>query len=118
MMKLGTPIPNLKKIKKYINHVTHTLCSSDISIFSPEISRFFYIKKYRYRLHFDTSFIIFLALFRMGFFGGGRRGEAKRFPLPKICLTYPAMMKLGAVIPYLKKIQKIYESRDTFHKSC
>ena len=117
MMKLGTPIPYLKKIKKYINHVTHTLCSSDISIFSPEISRFFYIKKYRYRLHFDTSFILFLALFRMGFFGGSG-GAAKRFPLPKICLTYPAMMKLGAVIPYLKKIQKIYESRDTFHKSC
>ena len=23
------------------------------------------------------------------------------------------MMKLGTVIPYLKKIQKIYESRDT-----
>ena len=34
-------------------------------------------------------------------------------PVPKICLTYPTMMKLGTVIPYLKKIQKIYESRDT-----
>ena len=34
-------------------------------------------------------------------------------PLPKICHTYPTMMKLGTVIPYLKKIQKIYESRDT-----
>ena len=48
------------------------------------------------------------------FWGCSRiRGEAKRFPLPKICHTYPAMMKLGTVIPYLKKIQKIYESRDT-----
>ena len=28
-------------------------------------------------------------------------------------VTYPTMMKLGTVIPYLKKIQKIYESRDT-----
>ena len=27
--------------------------------------------------------------------------------------TYPTMMKLGTVIPYLKKISKIYESRDT-----
>ena len=34
---------------------------------------------------------------------------AKRPTLSKICHTYPTMMKLGAVIPYLKKIQKIYE---------
>ena len=38
---------------------------------------------------------------------------AGKAPLPKICHTYPTMMKLGTVIPYLKKIQKIYESRDT-----
>ena len=50
----------------------------------------------------------------MGFFGAAHGwGEAKRPPLPKICLTYPAMMKLGTVTPYPKKIQKIYESRDT-----
>ena len=36
----------------------------------------------------------------------------KRPPLPKICHTYPAMMKLSKVIPYLEKIQRIYESRD------
>ena len=40
--------------KKYTNHVTHPLSSADISIFSPEISKFCYIKKYRYRLDFDT----------------------------------------------------------------
>ena len=40
--------------KKYINHVTHHLSSADISIFSLEISKFCYIKKYRYRFHFDT----------------------------------------------------------------
>ena len=34
----------------------------------------------------------------------GERG--KKAPLPKICHTYPIMMKLGIVIPYLKKIQK------------
>ena len=43
----------------------------------------------------------------------GIGGRAKRSPLPKICNTYPTMMKLGTVIPYLKKIQKTYESRDT-----
>ena len=55
----------------------------------------------------------------MGFFGAahGWRGP-KRPPLPKICPTYPAMMKLGTVIPYLKKIQKIYESRDTPLEFC
>ena len=47
MIKLGTVIPYLKKIQKYINHVTHPLSSADISIFSPEITRFCYIKKYR-----------------------------------------------------------------------
>ena len=43
--------------------------------------------------------------------GGGQSG--KKSPLPKICLTYPAIMKLGTVLTYLKKIQKLYESRDT-----
>ena len=47
MMKLGTLIPYLKKIQKYLNHVTHHLSSADISIFLPEISKFWYIKKYR-----------------------------------------------------------------------
>ena len=59
---------------------------------------------------------ICLILFRMGIFraahgcGVGGGGGA---PLRKIIHTYPAMMKLGTVIPYLKKISKIFESRDT-----
>ena len=44
---------------------------------------------------------------------GGKKWK-KAFPLPKICYTYPTMMKLGAVIPYLKKIQKIYKLRNNF----
>ena len=40
--------------KKCINHVTHSLSSADISIFSPEISKFCYIKKHTYKLDFDT----------------------------------------------------------------
>ena len=39
-------------------------------------------------------------------------------PLPKICHRYSSMMKLGTVIPYLKKIQKIYESCDTPLEFC
>ena len=57
---------------------------------------------------------IFLTLFRMGFFGADHGlGEEKGPPLPKICHTYTAMMKLVTVISYIKKIQKIFESRDT-----
>ena len=43
-----------------MNHVTHPLRSADISNFSSEISKFCYIKKYMYRLHFDTKFLILL----------------------------------------------------------
>ena len=54
IMKLLIVIPYLEKVKKYMNHVTHPLSSGDISIFSPEISKLCYIKKYRCRLYFDT----------------------------------------------------------------
>ena len=43
-----------------------------------------------------------LILFRMAFFTvDGPKGQ----PLHKVCHTHPAMMKLGTVIPYLKKVQ-------------
>ena len=56
IMKLGTVIPFLKKIKKKILELLDTLivCSAGISIFSSEVCKFCYIKKYRYRLYFDT----------------------------------------------------------------
>ena len=41
-----------------MNHVTHPMTPAGISNFSPEISKFFYIKKYMYRLHFDTKFLV------------------------------------------------------------
>ena len=59
-----------------------------------------------------------LTLFRMGFFGAAHGWGGQKGPLPKICYTYPTMMKLGTVIPYPKKIQKIYESRDTPLEFC
>ena len=46
-----------------MNHVTHLFISADISIFSSEISKFCYIRKYRYRLHFSISFLILLIFF-------------------------------------------------------
>ena len=44
-----------------MNRVAHSLRSADISIFLPEISKFCYIKKYRYRLDFYAWFLVFLA---------------------------------------------------------
>ena len=42
-----------RRSKNYMKHVTKPVNSADISIFSPEINKFCYIKRYRYRLHFD-----------------------------------------------------------------
>ena len=50
----------------------------------------------------------------MGFFGAAHGwGGAFWSPLLKIRHINPTMMKLGTVIPYLRKIQKMYKSRDT-----
>ena len=46
-----------------MNHMTHPLNCADISIYSPEISKFCYIKKDRYRLHFNAKFLITKTLF-------------------------------------------------------
>ena len=56
----------------------------------------------------------------MGFFGASHvwGGEQKGPPLPKICHTYPTMMKIGTFMPYPKKIQKIHESSDTPLEFC
>ena len=61
------------------------------------------------------SWLETLTLFRMVLVGAA---HGLGGPLLKICHTYPIMMKLGIFIPYLKKIQKIYKSRDTFFKFC
>ena len=47
----------------------------------------------------------------MGFFGAAHGWD-------KFCHTYPTRMKLGTVIPYLKKFQKLYESCDTPLEFC
>ena len=54
----------------------------------------------------------------MDFFGAAHGWGAKRSAHPKICHTYPTMMKLSTIIPYLKKIQNIYESHDTPLEFC
>ena len=44
--------------------------------------------------------------------------RGKKAPLSKICYIDSTMMELGMVIPYLKKIQKIYKSQDTPLEFC
>ena len=67
-------------------------------------------------VYFALAIQFFLTLFRMGLFGathGWGRGKKLSPSLPKICHTYLRIMKLGAVIPHLKKILKSFKSRDT-----
>ena len=59
-----------------------------------------------------------LTLFKVGFFWAVHGWEGQNAPLPKICRTYCIMMKLGTVIPYPMKIQKIYESNDAPFELC
>ena len=42
----------------------------------------------------------------MDLFGATYGCGGKKAPVSKICHTYPAMMKLGTVIPYFKKVKK------------
>ena len=41
-----------------MNYVTHPVSPAGIINFSPEIIKVFYIKKYMYRLHFDTKYLV------------------------------------------------------------
>ena len=60
-----------------------------------------------------TELKILLNLLRIGIFDAAQGCVEQKGSLPKICHTYLTVMKLGTVIPYLKKTQKRYESRDT-----
>ena len=66
---------------------------------------------------FDHFVELVLNPIQDGLFRGYSRMGGKKVPHPKICHT-SCTMKLGIIIPYLKKIQKIYESLDTFLEFC
>ena len=53
-----------------------------------------------------------------GWGGGRERGGGQKKTLPKICHTYPTVMKLVTVVAYLKKIKKIYKSCVTPLEFC
>ena len=84
--------------------------STDLKLSKAQISKLIQCEEFLGRLLGPL-----LTLFRMGFFGAGHGWGGT---LPKICHTYPTMMKLGTVIPYLRKIKKIYKSRDTSLEFC
>ena len=69
-----------------------------------------------FNLSQDGHFWVCTRMFGGGGVGGG--GEGQKCPIPKICHTDPTIMKQGAVKIYLKKIQKIYESRVTSLEFC
>ena len=52
-----------RRSKKKYKSLDTPLSSADISIFSLKISKVCYIKKYRYRFHFDTWFPVFFYFF-------------------------------------------------------
>ena len=91
MMKLDTVIPYLKKIQKIYESRDTPLPSADISVFSPEISKFCYIKRYRYRLHFSKEFLILLAFL-----------ESLKICLINLVITLMMSAKMAA--PVLLKI--------------
>ena len=57
-----------------------------------------------------------MGLFEAAHGWGG--GSGQKGLLPKICDIYSTVMRLGTVILYLKKNQKIYKSRDILLKVC
>ena len=52
------------------------------------------------------------------FFGLLTDRGGKRPSLPNICYTCPTIMKLGTVLPQLKRIQIMYKSLDTPFVFC
>ena len=70
------------------------------------------------RIRKFTIYATKLTLFRMGLFGAAHGWGDQKGPLLKVCHTYTTMMKLGTAIPYLKKIKKIYKSREKPLEFC
>ena len=99
----------------YINDLSNNL-SSTAKLFADDTSLFSVVNDVNLsEFHLNSDF----TLFKMGIFEAAHgQGEGAKKALPEICHTYPTMMKLGTVIPYLKKIKKIYDSCDTHPEFC
>ena len=101
------------KIKNYRNDIMDFCCQILVG-FLPLPRHFCQDSSFYYKQATLEALVRVLTLFRMGLLGAAHGWVgSKKSPLTKICHTYPTMMKLGTIIPYLNKIKKIYESRDT-----
>ena len=88
---------------------TSELAKKDLLIVAEMYSEdFFYLFRHTFNPIHDWSF--------RGCSWMEERG--KKSSLPKISHTYPTTMKLGTFVPYVKKIQKIYEPRDNHLSSA
>ena len=102
-----------KELGKLLACVMHTICYlllTKVKYTTSQLKLLLSVKKL-----FD-KILTFQPYSRWAGFFGTVEGLGKpKAPtsLYKICHTYPTMIKLGAVTPFLKKFQKIYESRDT-----
>ena len=73
-------------------------------------------EKLNYDINREAATISALILFRMDPFGDAHRCRGNQKALlspPAICHTYPTMMKLGTVVPYLNESQKHISARQT-----
>ena len=107
-----------------VAHACMTDMTSLISFFSDFISLLTYFRgiseksNKQYYLKFPDKYFFCCPYSGWAFSGAAHGSACKRVHVHKICHTYPTMMKLCTVIPYLTKIQNIYKSRDTTIKLC
>ena len=95
-----------------INVIKNTVEGNKFSVFLMMLQKRVHVdRNLQWRL--KSSILFILTLFRMYLFGVFHGWGVKRPSLPKISHTYPTMTKFGRLIPYIKKIQTIYKSRNT-----
>ena len=118
-MSLSAIIMKKKLMKKNCNDLIFSLKLELFIIFTAYFL-LIYQKWVLLSLSLTKTTATSLTLLRMGFFGTAHRWwrGGFLFPLPKIRHTYPTMMKLRTVIPYLRKIQKMNKSRDISLEYC
>ena len=99
---------------KFVHTQEHSKENNTLNIYQLNIfNNFLFLHQVKNGKTPNAFLCKFLTLFRMGYFGAAHGWWWQKDLLPKISHTYPTMMKLSTVIPLLKEIQKIYQSRDT-----
>ena len=71
-----------------------------------------------FEIDITTIFSWIFNLIQDGLFRSCSKMGSKKVPFSKICHTYPTIMKLDTAVRYLKRIHKIYKSRETPHDLC